>query len=56
MNRGNAKMNAFAVSQLELAPTDAVLASLASGGFSNVRVARPTPDTPWNVVVAFRPA
>jgi SAM-dependent methyltransferase len=35
---------------------DAVLASLASGGFSNVRVARPTPDTPWNVVVAFRPA
>ncbi len=34
---------------------DAVIASLAKSGFSNVRVARPAPDTPWNVVVAFRP-
>jgi arsenite methyltransferase len=35
---------------------DAVVAALAKSGFSNVRVERPAPDTPWNVVVALRPA
>ena len=34
---------------------DAVLASLTKSGFSKLRVTRPAPDTPWNVVVAFRP-
>jgi arsenite methyltransferase len=35
------------------APGD-VVASLTKTGFTNVRVERPAPDTPWNVVVAFR--
>jgi len=29
-----------------------IIASLTKSGFTDVRVARPTPDTPWNVVVA----
>lgn len=32
-------------------PADVAL-SLTNAGFSGVRVARPTPDTPWNVIVA----
>jgi hypothetical protein len=29
-----------------------VIAALENAGFSNVRVERPTPTTPWNVLVA----
>ena len=33
------------------APED-VIAAMKKSGFSNIRVERPQPDTPWNVVVA----
>ncbi len=37
------------------APDD-VVAALIRTGFTDVRVERPEPATPWNVVVGFRPA
>lgn len=35
---------------------DDVVASAEKMGFATVRVTRPAPTTPWNVVVAFRPS
>ena len=35
------------------APDD-VIASLKKAGFSDVRIKRPEPTTPWNVIVATR--
>ena len=35
------------------APDD-VIAALTKAGFSNMRVTRPEPTTPWNVIVAIR--
>src|SRR5207244_9228003 len=33
---------------------ESVITALTSAGFTNVRVERPEPTTPWNVIVAIR--
>jgi hypothetical protein len=33
---------------------ESVITALAGAGFSDVRVERPEPTTPWNVIVAIR--
>jgi hypothetical protein len=33
---------------------ESVITALTSAGFTDVRVERPEPTTPWNVIVAIR--